>query len=77
MLFRSQVRELCFFEIEDQAGTVEKGKFADLVLLSANPVEDVANTQKIAAVIANGRYYRRAELDRMLGSVETAAHRQP
>src|SRR5713226_5040088 len=66
-----------FFGIEDQAGTIEKGKFADLVLLSANPVEDVANTQKIAAVIANGRYYRRAELDRMLGSVETAAHRQP
>src|SRR5216683_8358509 len=66
-----------FFGMEEQAGTVEIGKFADLVLLSANPVEDVANTQKIAAVIANGRYYRRAELDRMLGSVETAAHRQP
>ena len=66
-----------FFGMEEQAGTVEKGKFADLVLLSANPVEDVANTQKIAAVIANGRYYCRAELDRMLGSVETAAHRQP
>ena len=65
-----------FFEIEDQAGTVEKGKFADLVLLSANPLEDIANTQKIAAVILNGRYLRRADLDKMLSRVETAARRQ-
>jgi imidazolonepropionase-like amidohydrolase len=66
-----------FFGIEEQTGTVEKGKFADLVLLSANPLDDIANTQKIAAVITNGRYYRRADLDKMLVLVETAAHRQP
>jgi imidazolonepropionase-like amidohydrolase len=66
-----------FFGMEDQTGTVEKGKLADLVLLSANPLEDIANTQKIAAVILNGRYFYRAELDKMLGRVEAAAHRQP
>jgi len=65
-----------FFEIEDQIGTVEKGKLADLVLLSANPLEDIANTQKIASVIVNGRYFYRAELDKMLGRVENAARRQ-
>src|SRR5712692_5969998 len=64
-----------FFGMEEQAGTIEKGKFADLVLLSANPLEDIASTQKIAGVIVNGRYYRRAELEKMLGDVETAAHR--
>jgi imidazolonepropionase-like amidohydrolase len=63
-----------FFGMEEQAGTIEKGKFADLVLLSANPVEDIANTQKIAAVILNGQYFRRADLDKMLGRVEAAAH---
>jgi imidazolonepropionase-like amidohydrolase len=66
-----------FFGMEEQAGTVEQGKFADLVLLSANPLENIANTQKIAAVIANGRYYRRADLDKVLRVVETEAHRQP
>jgi imidazolonepropionase-like amidohydrolase len=66
-----------FFGMEDQAGTVERGKFADLVLLSANPLEDIANTQKIAGVIVNGRYYGRAEIDKMLDRVEAAARRQP
>jgi imidazolonepropionase-like amidohydrolase len=66
-----------FLGMEDQAGTVEKGKFADLVLLTANPLEDIANTQKIAAVIVNGQYFRHADLDKMLGRVESAAHRQP
>lgn len=66
-----------FFGMEEQLGTVENGKLADLVLLSANPLEDIANTQKIAGVIVNGRYFYRAELDKMLGRVETAAHRQP
>jgi imidazolonepropionase-like amidohydrolase len=66
-----------FFAMEDQAGTVEKGKFADLVLLSANPLEDIANTQKIAAVIVNGQYFRRADLDKILVRVEATAHRQP
>ena len=65
-----------FFEMENQLGTVEKGKLADLVLLSANPLEDIANTQKIAGVIVNGRYFYRAELDKMLGRVENAARRQ-
>jgi imidazolonepropionase-like amidohydrolase len=62
-----------FLGLENQLGTVEKGKLADLVLLNANPLEDIRNTQKIAAVIVNGRYLSRADLDKMLARIEATA----
>jgi imidazolonepropionase-like amidohydrolase len=66
-----------FWGMEEQLGTVEKGKLADLVLLTANPLEDIANTQKIAGVFVNGRYFYHAEIEKMLAGVEAAARRQP
>jgi imidazolonepropionase-like amidohydrolase len=63
-----------FLGMEDRLGTVEKGKVADLVLLDANPLDDIRNTQRIAAVIVNGRYLSRAELDNVLKEVEEAAN---
>jgi imidazolonepropionase-like amidohydrolase len=36
-------------------GTIERGKIADLVLLSANPLDDIHNTARISAVILGGR----------------------
>ncbi len=65
-----------FFGMESQSGTIEEGKSADLVLLSANPLADVGNTQKIAAVMASGRYFSRKVLDQMLAGVEAAAQLQ-
>jgi imidazolonepropionase-like amidohydrolase len=53
-------------DMTDSLGTVEAGKLADLVLLDANPLADIRNTQKIRAVVANGRLYRRAQLDQLL-----------
>ncbi|HXJ90939.1 MAG TPA: amidohydrolase family protein [Candidatus Binatia bacterium] len=64
-----------FFGMEDRLGTIEKGKLADLVLLNANPLDEIANTRKIEAVIVNGRYLPRAQLDKMLAAVEKAASR--
>jgi len=62
-----------FLGMDDRLGTIEKGKLADLVLLDANPLDDIRNTQKIAAVIVNGRYLSRHDLDKMLAGVEAAA----
>src|SRR5579863_4426599 len=62
-----------FLGMEDRLGTIAEGKLADMVLLDANPLEDIRNTQKIAGVIANGRYLSRAQLDKILTEVEAAA----
>jgi imidazolonepropionase-like amidohydrolase len=47
-------------------GTVAVGQKADLVLLDANPFEDIANTRRIAGVAVRGRWFSREELTRML-----------
>ncbi|MBN1968170.1 MAG: amidohydrolase family protein [Candidatus Delongbacteria bacterium] len=46
-----------FLNLEDKLGTIEVGKFADLVLLEENPLEDISNTRKISSVICSGRLY--------------------
>jgi imidazolonepropionase-like amidohydrolase len=53
----------------DTMGTVAVGKDADLVLLSGNPVEDVANLHDIAGVVRAGRHYSRRELTATIESV--------
>jgi len=58
---------------DQDLGTIEVGKVADLVLLDANPLDDIANTQRIHAVVVNGRYLDRTALDLMLHDVEVVA----
>ncbi len=48
------------------AGTLEPGKAANLVLLDANPMEDIGNTTRIRAVILNGRLLDKPQLQRVL-----------
>jgi imidazolonepropionase-like amidohydrolase len=51
-------------------GTVAKGKIANLVLLDANPLADIRNTRKIAAVVLRGKLLTLGELHKMLAGVE-------
>jgi imidazolonepropionase-like amidohydrolase len=61
-----------YFGMLDSLGTVERGKVADLLLLDANPLEEINNTQKIAAVVIRGRLLLRPALDQVLAEVEAA-----
>jgi AbrB family looped-hinge helix DNA binding protein len=57
----------------DSLGTVEAGKIADLVLLDANPLNDIESIREIRGVVLNGTYLDREALDALLTRAERAA----
>ncbi|MGB0036766.1 MAG: amidohydrolase family protein, partial [Candidatus Acidiferrales bacterium] len=54
-------------------GAIVPGRRADLVLLDADPLRDIANTRKISAVVLGGKYFSREDLDTMLAKARAAA----
>jgi imidazolonepropionase-like amidohydrolase len=65
-----------FMGLEDRLGTIDEGKNASMVLVRANPLEDIHNTQQIEGVFFHGIYYNRPDLDRLLDEAKDLA-RQP
>jgi imidazolonepropionase-like amidohydrolase len=53
-------------------GTIQTGKLADMVLLDANPLQDIMNTRRITSVIVNGRLMDRKALDDLLAQMAAA-----
>ncbi len=60
----------------DKYGVAEIGRAADLVLLDANPLQDIRNTRKIFGVVLGGKYYSHEALSKMLEQAEKLASQQ-
>jgi imidazolonepropionase-like amidohydrolase len=61
----------------DSAGTIAPRMLADLVLLEANPLQDIRNTRRMVSVVANGRYYNAEERRRLLARPTSPAAKSP
>jgi len=62
-----------FLGLQDRLGTIEKGKRADLVLLDANPLDQISNIDRIAGVVLGGQWLPRQQLDSMLSDAQKVA----
>ena len=58
-----------FLDAEDSFGTVQVGKLADLVLLDANPLDDIRNTRRIAGVFLGGEWLSKQRLDSLVAAM--------
>ena len=57
----------------NRLGSVSEGKTASMVLVRANPLEDIENAQLIEGVFLRGQYFSRQDLDRLLDEAEDLA----
>lgn len=60
------VRPAEFFSLQAEMGTIDVGMRADLVLLDADPLEDISNTRRVAMVVSKGLVLTREQLDETL-----------
>src|SRR6185436_19155213 len=58
-----------------RSGTVEKGKVADLILLNANPLENIAATDDRTGVMLRGKWFTQTEMNKWLDEIAPRMHR--
>jgi imidazolonepropionase-like amidohydrolase len=73
----STLNPAVFMEKEDQFGTIEIGKTASLVLLAKNPLDDIAHTKEIEAVLLRGKLFNKSALSKMLENVKLNLKKPP
>jgi imidazolonepropionase-like amidohydrolase len=62
-----------FFNKLDDYGSIKAGRIADLDLLAANPLDNIANTRTVTAVVADGRYLSPEDLDKLRTKLKQVA----
>jgi imidazolonepropionase-like amidohydrolase len=62
-----------FLGEQDSIGTITRGKLANLVLLAADPLRDIHNSQRINGVVLKGKYFSKQDLEKMLEQAERVA----
>ena len=76
VLDRTTRRSARMLGASDSIGTIERGKTADLVLLDANPLDDIRHTRRIAAVVLRGVVYDTPAIEKLLAAVRAAPDRR-
>jgi imidazolonepropionase-like amidohydrolase len=66
-----------FLNALDTIGTIARGKRADLVLREANPLDEIANTEKRVGVMARGKWMPEAVLRKMLDQIAARFEKVP
>ncbi|MEO6391833.1 MAG: amidohydrolase family protein [Pyrinomonadaceae bacterium] len=74
VLQAATVNPSMYLGVLDKAGTIEKGKRADLVLLEANPLENISNTERRVGVMLKGRYFTQPEMNKWLDEIAPRMH---
>src|SRR5690625_3990273 len=70
VLVTGTVNPAIYYETTDEFGTVEENRRADLILLDANPLEDISNVQKRAGVMIRGIWWPKNEIQSKLNEIE-------
>ena len=68
------VNPATFMQTSSEAGTIEVGRRADMILLSANPLEDINRTRQIKGVLVNGEWYSKERLMQLVRPRQDAAY---
>ena len=66
-----------FMGLDKRLGSISAGKSASMVLVRANPLEDISNAQQIESVFLRGQYFSRIDLDQLLNEAKDFAQRVP
>jgi imidazolonepropionase-like amidohydrolase len=62
-----------FMDLDDRLGSISEGKTASMVLVRADPLQDIRNAQQIESVFLRGQYFSREDLDQLLDEAKDLA----